>query len=98
MITWPAVVGRNPIRRSRRPAALTRTDFGDLYFTYTAALVLDLATGVITGQAGFVVTGGTGLFEEATGYVYVTVVATGSDAAGGVDFHYEFDGFVILGK
>jgi hypothetical protein len=100
VITWPAVVARNPQppKGSDPRVHVTHTDLGDLYFKYTGRFVLDLATGVITGQAGFVVTGGTGLFEEATGYVYVTVVATGNDPAGGVDFHYEFDGFVILGQ
>jgi hypothetical protein len=97
-IAWPAVVARNPDppKHGDPRVHVTHTDLGDLYFTYTGRFLLDLGTGVITGQAGFVVTGGTGLFEEATGYVYVNVVSTGNDPAGGVDFHYEFDGFIIL--
>jgi hypothetical protein len=98
MITWPAVVARNPDPpKSGDPRVhVTCTDLGDLYFTYTGRFVLDPPSPVITGEAGFVVTGGTGLFEDATGYVFVTVVSTGNDPAGGVDFHYEFDGFIIL--
>jgi hypothetical protein len=98
VITWPAVVARNPEppKGSNPRVHVTHTDLGDLYFTYTGRFVLDLTTGVIQGQAGFVVTGGTGLFEGATGYVYVNVVATGPAPSGGVGFRYEFDGFILL--
>src|SRR5262249_47700433 len=64
--TWPAMVARNPKppKGSDPRVHVTHTDLGDLCSTYTGRFALDLTTGVIQGQAGFVVTGGTGLFEE----------------------------------
>jgi hypothetical protein len=43
-----------------------------------------------------VVRGGTGLFEKASGLVIVHVDATGPNPSGGVNFRYEFDGFISL--
>jgi hypothetical protein len=96
IITWPVVTGPNPFLKDKPRIHVMRTDFGDIHFTYAGRFILDLGTGVIIGQAPFKVVGGTGLFEDARGVVLVQVNSTGADPAGGVDFHYEFDGLVIL--
>jgi hypothetical protein len=98
VITWPVEVGPNPdlpMKRDDR-VHITHTLFGDIYFTYVGEFILNLGTGVIVGEAPFVVTGGTGLFENTTGTVFVIVVSTGSNPSGGVDFHYEFEGSISL--
>ena len=98
VITWPAEVGPNPDlpKKGDNLVHITHTLLGDIYFTYVGEFILNLGTGVIVGEANFVVTGGTGLFENTSGTVFVIVVSTGPDASGGVDFHYEFEGSVRL--
>ncbi len=96
VITWPTEVGPNPDLPGHgdNRVHITHTLLGDIYFTYTGEFILNLATDVIVGEAPFVVTGGTGLFENTGGTVYVIVVATGPNPSGGVNFHYEFEGSV----
>lgn len=102
-ITWPAHSVLNPDPLAPAPPAngpqqvhVTRTDVGDLYFTYTGHYELDLASGPLYGYANFVIVGGTGLFEGATGRVDVVVVSADPNPTDGADFQYEFDGFVVL--
>lgn len=104
VITWLGHTAVNPDAPEKGPKKvhITKTDHGDIYFTYPGRFVLDLTggfsgtAGSITGLANFVVTGGTGMFEKASGRVNVVVVSTDADPSDGADFHYEFDGFVIL--
>ena len=98
MITWPVVVGPNPDppKKGDKRVHVTHTLLGDIHFSYAGEFILNPATGVITGLANFVVTGGTRLFENADGSVFVKVVSTGSEPSGGVDFHYEFDGLITV--
>jgi hypothetical protein len=87
VITWP-------LRSSE--THVTTTLLGDIYFQYPGFYTLDPATGAITGDGIFVVVSGTGLFDRASGLVLVHVNATGPNPSGGVNFHYEFDGFISL--
>ena len=98
LVTWPAEVAQNPMppKTGDKRVHVTHTLFGDIHFKYTGRFVLNLATGQLVGLADFVVSGGTGLFEEASGDVSVVVTATGPNPSGGVNFHYEFDGFISL--
>lgn len=50
----------------------------------------------MTGDGNFIVVGGTGNFEKAPGLVLVHVNATGPSPSNGVNFRYEFDGFISL--
>jgi hypothetical protein len=97
IIKWPVSVAPNPFVGGSPSIHVTRTELGDIYFSYNGRFLLDPATGVITGEANFRVVGGTGTFEKASGLVAVTATSTGPPSPG-VPFHYEFDGFVNLKK
>jgi hypothetical protein len=98
LVTWPAEVARNPMppKTGDKRVHVTHTLIGDIHFKYSGHFVLNPATGAIGAQPTFVVVGGTGLFEGASGDIHVVVVVTGPNPAGGVAFHYEFDGFITL--
>jgi hypothetical protein len=96
VITWPAHVAPNPYVDGSPEIHVMRTLLGDVHFIYPGHYTLNPATGALTGDANFVVVGGTGLFEKASGLVLVHVNATGPNPSGGVYFHYEFDGFISL--
>jgi hypothetical protein len=96
VITWPLRVAPNPFITGSPDIHVMTTLFGDVYFQYPGSYTLDLSTGIITGDGNFVVRGGTGLFEKASGLVIVHVDATGPNPSGGVNFRYEFDGFISL--
>src|SRR5262245_33449023 len=95
VITWPLRVAPNPCVDGAE-IHVTRTLLGEIHFQYPGRYTLDPATGAITGDGNFVVVGGTGLFEKASGLVLVHVKATGQNPSGGVNFHYEFDGFISI--
>jgi hypothetical protein len=96
VITWPLRVAPNPFIPDSPDIHVMTTLFGDVYFQYPGSYTLDPSTGAITGDGNFVVRGGTGHFAKASGLVRVHVVATGLNSSGGVNFHYEFDGFISL--
>jgi len=96
VITWPLRVAPNPYVDGSPEIHVTQTLLGEVHFQYSGRYTLDPATGAITGDGIFVVVGGTGLFEKASGLVLVHVNATGPNPSGGVNFHYEFDGFISL--
>ena len=73
-----------------------RTVFGEDHFQYPGHYTFNPATGALTGDASFMVVGGTSRFEKASGLVLEHVNATGPNPSGGVNFHYEFDGFISL--
>jgi hypothetical protein len=96
VITWPLRVAPNPYVDGSPAIHVTRTALGEIHFQYPGSYTLDPTTGAVTGDGNFVVVGGTGLFEKASGLVLVHVNATGPNPSGGVNFHYEFDGFISL--
>lgn len=98
IVTWPARVAPNPFVAGSPEIHVTRTALGEIYFRFPGRFILDPVTGGITGEANFIVVGGTGVFERASGLMLITVTATGPnpDSPTGVNFHYEFNGFVNL--
>jgi hypothetical protein len=96
VVVWPAHSAPNPLLEGSPDVHIMTSALGDIYFRYPGYYTLDPATGALVGDANFIVVGGTGLFAGASGLVDVHVVATGPNPAGGVNFHYEFDGFVSL--
>ena len=77
------------------------TDLGEIWFKNTYYFELDGVAGMIIGRADFRVVGGTELFEDAKGSVYVRVESLLSDVTGLPDmpvapFTYDFKGFIEL--
>jgi hypothetical protein len=99
-IWYPGMTGENP-DGSGRLIHIMATDRGEIWFKYTHFFELDFDAGLIVGLADFRVVGGTGLFEEATGSVFVRVESNLEDVTGLPDnpvapFTYDFKGYVTL--
>jgi hypothetical protein len=99
-IWYPGRSGENP-DGSGRLIHIMRTEPGEIWFEYTHFFELDSVAGLIIGLADFRVVGGTGLFEGATGSVFVRVESNLADVTGlpanpVAPFTYDFKGYVTL--
>ena len=100
-VRWPAESGANHVLSSSE---------GEIEFKYAGGFVLDLeafAAGEpsFSGEALFVIVGGTGRFADARGIVWVDVqvpfALPGLPPAGAaldIPFEYDFNGFIILAE
>lgn len=99
-IWYPGVTGANPRPDAGgAPIHIMATELGEIWFNYGYWFELDNV--VIIGRGDFRVVGGTGMFADATGTVYVRVESELSEVTGlpnmpVAPFNYDFKGFVEL--
>lgn len=93
-VHWPARSGKHHVLSSEQ---------GELHFKYVGAFHFALSTGALTGDALFIVVGGTDRFEHARGIVRVHVAVPfpilelpPPGVSPALPFTYDFNGFVIL--
>jgi hypothetical protein len=94
IVRWPVKSGANHV--------LSSGD-GDIYFKYTGGFTLEPATGIFTGDALFIVVGGTHRFADAKGIVWVDVEVPFAlpelpppGVSPDIPFVYDFNGFIVL--
>ncbi len=96
IIFYPYKTTNNPIRPGRK-IHIMKSRAGEIWFQYEGFFTLDLADGTLISRSDFRIVGGTRMFANATGDVFVVTRTDLADiTADGAPFRYDFDGFIRL--
>lgn len=94
VVRWPGKSGENHV---------IRTEEGDIEFQYSGEFKLDLTTGSFTADPLFIIVGGTGRFEGASGVLSVDVAVPfpvsqlpPPGVSPPIPFDFEANGFIVL--
>ncbi len=97
IVRYPFRTADNPLRPGTA-IHIMQSRAGEIWFHYTGAFNLDVNQGTLISNSRFRIVGGTGIFERATGMVFVITRTNLSDItpAGDAPFRYDFDGLINL--
>ncbi|WP_146374257.1 hypothetical protein [Symmachiella macrocystis] len=104
LVFYPYRTAANP-DGSGQKIHIMETRAGEVWFKYTGVFTLDPndgEAGTLISRSGFRIVSGTGLFEDARGWVFVRTetsladVFPDSDGNLNAPFRYDFDGFIKL--
>ncbi|WP_339910361.1 hypothetical protein [Symmachiella dynata] len=104
LVFYPYRTAANP-DGSGRKIHIMESRAGEVWFKYTGFFTLDPndgEAGTLISRSGFRIVGGTGLFEDARGWVFVKTETSLADVFPDADgnlnapFRYDFDGFIEL--